>query len=45
MMLTAQMLLSLASSLNSVPLPPMSNRHGLRLPPPEHCLTLSLIHI
>lgn len=39
MMLTAQMLLSLASSLNSVPLPPMSNRHGLRLPPPEHCLT------
>ena len=32
------MLLSLASSLNSVPLPPVSNRHGIRLPPPEHCL-------
>ncbi|KAI3623359.1 TAF9 [Malassezia furfur] len=33
-----EMLLSLASSLNSVPLPPVSNRHGIRLPPPEHCL-------
>lgn len=33
------MLLSLASSLNSVPLPPVSNRFGIRLPPPEHCLT------
>lgn len=33
-----QMLLSLASSINSVPLPPVSNRHGIRLPPPEHCL-------
>lgn len=33
------MLLSLASSLNSVPLPPVSNRYGIRLPPPEHCLT------
>ncbi|WFD07536.1 Transcription initiation factor TFIID subunit 9 [Malassezia vespertilionis] len=34
-----EMILSLASSLNSVPLPPVSNRHGIRLPPPEHCLT------
>ncbi|WFD00679.1 Transcription initiation factor TFIID subunit 9 [Malassezia yamatoensis] len=33
-----EMLLSLASSINSVPLPPVSNRHGIRLPPPEHCL-------
>lgn len=33
------MLLSLASTLNSVPLPPVSNRYGIRLPPPEHCLT------
>ncbi|PWN51861.1 TFIID-31kDa-domain-containing protein [Violaceomyces palustris] len=33
------MLLSLASSLNSVPLPPISDRHGVRLPPPQHCLT------
>ena len=33
------MLLSLASSLNSVPLPPVSNRYGIRLPAPEHCLT------
>lgn len=33
------MLLSLATSLNSVPLPPVSNRSGIRLPPPEHCLT------
>ena len=33
------MLLSLATSLNSVPLPPVSNRYGVRLPPPEHCLT------
>ncbi|WFD36874.1 Transcription initiation factor TFIID subunit 9 [Malassezia cuniculi] len=34
-----EMLLSLASSINSVPLPPVSSRHGIRLPPPEHCLT------
>ncbi|WFD25070.1 Transcription initiation factor TFIID subunit 9 [Malassezia nana] len=34
-----EMLLSLATSLNSVPLPPVSNRSGIRLPPPEHCLT------
>jgi len=33
------MLLSLATSLNSVPLPPVSNRSGIRLPPPEYCLT------
>lgn len=33
------MLLSLAASVNSVPLPPVSSRHGIRLPPPEHCLT------
>ncbi|KAN0062564.1 Transcription initiation factor TFIID subunit 9 [Thecaphora frezii] len=32
-------LLSLATSLNSVPLPPISDRHGIRLPPPQHCLT------
>ena len=29
------MLLSLATTLNSVPLPPVSNRYGIRLPPPE----------
>ncbi|SHO76529.1 Similar to S.cerevisiae protein TAF9 (Subunit (17 kDa) of TFIID and SAGA complexes) [Malassezia sympodialis ATCC 42132] len=34
-----EMLLSLATSLNSVPLPPVSNRSGIRLPPPEFCLT------
>lgn len=34
-----QMLLSLASSVNSYPLPPISDRFGLRLPPPQHCLT------
>jgi transcription initiation factor TFIID subunit 9B len=33
------MLLSLASSLNSVPLPPILDRYGLKLPPPQHCLT------
>lgn len=33
------MLLALATSLNSVPLPPISDRHGVRLPPPQHCLT------
>lgn len=38
-LLTQKMLLSLATSLNSVPLPPVSNRYGIRLPPPEHCLT------
>ena len=37
--LIRKMLLSLASSLNSVPLPPVSNRYGIRLPAPEHCLT------
>ncbi|WFD29850.1 Transcription initiation factor TFIID subunit 9 [Malassezia sp. CBS 17886] len=34
-----EMLLSLASSLNSIPLPPVSNRYGVRLPPAQHCLT------
>lgn len=33
------MLLSLASSLNSVPLPPILDRYGLKLPPAQHCLT------
>lgn len=33
------MLLALATSLNSTPLPPISDRHGVRLPPPQHCLT------
>jgi transcription initiation factor TFIID subunit 9B len=33
------MLLSLASSLNGVPLPPILDRYGLKLPPPQHCLT------
>jgi transcription initiation factor TFIID subunit 9B len=33
------MLLSLASSLNSVPLPPILDRYGMKLPPPRHCLT------
>lgn len=32
-------LLSLASTLNATPLPPISDRFGLRLPPREHCLT------
>ncbi|KAK0552130.1 Transcription initiation factor TFIID subunit 9 [Tilletia horrida] len=32
-------LLSLASSINAIPLPPISDRVGIRLPPPEHCLT------
>ncbi|CAO1631074.1 unnamed protein product [Parajaminaea phylloscopi] len=31
-------LLSLASTLNSTPLPPISDRFGLRLPPREQCL-------
>lgn len=34
-----QMLLSLASTVNSVPLPPISERYGVRLPPAQHCLT------
>jgi transcription initiation factor TFIID subunit 9B len=34
-----QILLSLATSVNAVPLPPISDRHGVRLPPPQHCLT------
>lgn len=34
-----QMLLSLASSLNAVPLPPILDRYGLKLPPRQHCLT------
>ncbi|UZJ57078.1 hypothetical protein CBS101457_006398 [Exobasidium rhododendri] len=34
-----EMLLSLASSLNSVPLPPILDRYGMKLPPPKHCLT------
>ena len=25
--------------MNSMPLPPISDRYGLRLPPKEHCLT------
>lgn len=33
------MLLALASTVNSIPLPPISDRHGVRLPPPQHCLT------
>ena len=33
------MLLGLASTVNSIPLPPISDRHGVRLPPQEHCLT------
>lgn len=33
------MLLALASTVNSIPLPPISDRHGVRLPPQEHCLT------
>ncbi|EST06990.1 Transcription initiation factor TAFII31 [Kalmanozyma brasiliensis GHG001] len=33
------MLLALASTVNSVPLPPISDRHGVRLPEREHCLT------
>ncbi|KAL9935397.1 hypothetical protein V8E36_005745 [Tilletia maclaganii] len=32
-------LVSLASSINSIPLPPISDRIGVRLPPLEHCLT------
>ncbi|PWN23151.1 TFIID-31kDa-domain-containing protein [Microstroma glucosiphilum] len=32
-------LLSLATTLNAYPLPPVSDRYGLRLPPREHCLT------
>lgn len=33
------MLLALASSLNSVPLPPVSDKYGVKLPPAQHCLT------
>lgn len=33
------MLLALASTVNSIPLPPISDRHGARLPAQEHCLT------
>lgn len=33
------MLLGLASAVNSVPLPPISDRHGVRLPPQNQCLT------
>lgn len=32
-------LLNLAGTLNSTPLPPVSDRYGLRLPPREQCLT------
>lgn len=32
-------LLNLAGTLNSTPLPPISDRYGLRLPPREQCLT------
>lgn len=38
MLCTLQMLLSLATSLNSTPLPPISDRYGVRLPPPQHTL-------
>ncbi|PWN46127.1 transcription factor TAFII-31, partial [Ceraceosorus guamensis] len=34
-----EMLLSLASSLNATPLPPISDTYGIRLPPPQHTLT------
>lgn len=34
-----KMLLALASSLNSVPLPPITDRYGMKLPPTQHCLT------
>lgn len=33
------MLLALSSSLNSVPLPPISDKYGVKLPPVQHCLT------
>ncbi|SPO49209.1 related to TAF9 - TFIID and SAGA subunit [Moesziomyces antarcticus] len=33
------MLLALASTVNAIPLPPISDRHGVRLPPAAHCLT------
>ena len=33
------MLLGLASTVNAQPLPPISDRHGVRLPEPRHCLT------
>lgn len=33
------MLLSLATSLNTVPLPPLSDAVGIRLPPRQHRLT------
>ncbi|SOV09851.1 related to TAF9 - TFIID and SAGA subunit [Ustilago sp. UG-2017a] len=33
------MLLGLASAVNSIPLPPISDRHGVRLPPQNQCLT------
>ena len=32
-------LLSLASSLNGIPLPPISDKYGIKLPPAQHCLT------
>lgn len=32
-------LLSLASSLNAIPLPPVSDKYGVKLPPAQHCLT------
>jgi transcription initiation factor TFIID subunit 9B len=32
-------LLSLASSLNGIPLPPISDKYGVKLPPAQHCLT------
>ncbi|KDN53553.1 TFIID-31kDa-domain-containing protein [Tilletiaria anomala UBC 951] len=34
-----EMLLSLATSLNTMPLPPISDSHGVRLPPRQHRLT------
>lgn len=33
------MLLALASTVNAIPLPPISDRHGVRLPAAQHCLT------
>lgn len=39
MVVDEQMLLALASTVNAIPLPPISDRHGVRLPPAAHCLT------
>lgn len=29
----------IAAEVNAIPLPPISDRHGVRLPPAQHCLT------